>query len=94
MRGLQLSLGLSLATTGVKNVWFKGAEVGFIHPVTSAGQHCCIILCYLGQEACQQHIDISETLVKPCQPGIHQPDHAAHDTAADPPLVSLHRSTT
>ncbi|CAK0785198.1 hypothetical protein CVIRNUC_008404 [Coccomyxa viridis] len=26
VRGLQLSLGLSLATTGVKNVWFKGAE--------------------------------------------------------------------
>ena len=30
VRGLQLSLGLSLATTGVKNVWFKGAEVGTV----------------------------------------------------------------
>ena len=27
VRGLQLSLGLSLATKGIKNVWFKVAEV-------------------------------------------------------------------
>lgn len=27
VRGLQLGLGLSLATKGVKNVWFKVAEV-------------------------------------------------------------------
>lgn len=27
VRGLQLSLGLSLAKTGVKNVWFKVTEV-------------------------------------------------------------------
>ena len=27
VRGLQLSLGLSLAKSGVKNVWFKVAEV-------------------------------------------------------------------
>ena len=35
VRGLQLSLGLSLATTGVKNVWFKGGRGGHsFNPVT------------------------------------------------------------
>ena len=38
VRGLQLSLGLSLATKGVKNVWFKVAEVCMRVPLRSSLQ--------------------------------------------------------
>ena len=36
VRGLQLSLGLSLAKSGVKSVWFKVAEVGAINILSAA----------------------------------------------------------
>ena len=40
VRGLQLSLGLSLATSGVKNVWFKVAEVCVSSIMQGAAKTC------------------------------------------------------